>query len=190
MVTPGQPNTPTIPPIVPNIPLNLSAPLDGVFEGGGALGTAYVGALRLLEDSNLRFARVAGNSAGAITAAMVAVGFTAREIEALSSAFNGTGAALPKSLTKLGIVQPIKFDDFLDLPTVASISKENKRKTVLWHALNGTVLDVIGATEIPIPTQAATVDACVKEIFKNNLFKAAIQAVGLTPALKGALDIA
>jgi len=69
------------------------------------------------------------------------------------------------------VVQPIKFDDFLDLPTVASISKESKRKTVMWHALNGTVLDVIGATEIPVPTQAAAVDACVKAIFENDLIK-------------------
>jgi hypothetical protein len=45
----------------------------------------------------------------------------------------------------------------------------------MWHALNGTVLDVIGATEIPVPTQAAAVDACVKAIFENDLIKFAIQ---------------
>src|SRR4051812_10113843 len=74
-------------------------PIDGVFEGGGALGTAYVGVLRLLDDSGMSFARVAGNSAGAITAAMIAAGFTAREIEALSSPFNGLGS-LPESLNR------------------------------------------------------------------------------------------
>ena len=47
--------------------------VDGVFEGGGALGAAYIGALRALHDSGLWFARIAGNSAGAITASMVAV---------------------------------------------------------------------------------------------------------------------
>jgi predicted acylesterase/phospholipase RssA len=163
--------------------------VDGVFEGGGALGTAYVGALRLLEDSRIGFARVAGNSAGAITAAMIAAGFTAREIEALSSAFNPPGTPLPNSLTARHISEPIKFADFLDLPTADTISAENKRKTVLWHAFSGSVIDVIGKIDVPIPTQGKLVDACVDAILDVPLLGNALAGAGLTDLLRGALNL-
>lgn len=52
----------------------------GVFQGGGAKGAAYSGALAAVEEANLRFARVAGASAGALTAATIAAGCTADDI--------------------------------------------------------------------------------------------------------------
>ena len=54
--------------------------LAGVFEGGGAKGIAYEGALLTLEEDGLWFKAVAGASAGAITAAMIGAGFTATEL--------------------------------------------------------------------------------------------------------------
>jgi NTE family protein len=52
-----------------------------VFEGGGVKGIAYGGALEVLEQSQItpQVERVAGTSAGAITATMVALGYTAAE---------------------------------------------------------------------------------------------------------------
>jgi predicted acylesterase/phospholipase RssA len=84
--------------------------VDGVFEGGGALGTAYLGGLRALHDNDIWFKRVAGNSAGAITAAMIAVGFTAPEIEWLSSAFRSS-PRVPPSLAAVGITKPIAYSE-------------------------------------------------------------------------------
>jgi NTE family protein len=49
--------------------------IDGVFEGGGAKGTAYIGALNALRESGIWFKRVAGSSAGAITASLIAAGY-------------------------------------------------------------------------------------------------------------------
>lgn len=46
----------------------------GVFEGGGAKGVLYVGALEAMAERNLWFSAVAGSSAGAITAALIASG--------------------------------------------------------------------------------------------------------------------
>lgn len=54
----------------------------GVFEGGGAKGVLYVGALEALLERKLWFSAVAGSSAGAITAAMVAAGMGPEEIDA------------------------------------------------------------------------------------------------------------
>jgi NTE family protein len=52
-----------------------------VFEGGGVKGVAYGGALEVLEQSQItpQIERVAGTSAGAITATMVSLGYTAAE---------------------------------------------------------------------------------------------------------------
>jgi predicted acylesterase/phospholipase RssA len=52
-----------------------------VFEGGGAKGVAYVGALRALEQRGLQIRATAGASAGAITATLVAAGFDASRLE-------------------------------------------------------------------------------------------------------------
>jgi len=51
-----------------------------VFEGGGAKGIVHVGALRALEGHDIRVAGVAGTSAGAIVAALVAAGYSSREL--------------------------------------------------------------------------------------------------------------
>ena len=46
--------------------------LDLVLEGGGVKGIGLVGAVLTLGDAGYRFPRVAGTSAGAITAALIA----------------------------------------------------------------------------------------------------------------------
>lgn len=55
---------------------------DGVFEGGGVKGIAFAGAIKAAEEEGIReWVNVAGSSAGAITASLLAVGYTADEIE-------------------------------------------------------------------------------------------------------------
>ncbi len=55
--------------------------LRGVFEGGGAKGVAYRGALEAVEAEGCWFEAVAGSSAGAITAALIAAGYSPREFD-------------------------------------------------------------------------------------------------------------
>jgi NTE family protein len=50
------------------------------FEGGGAKALVHVGALKAIEERGFEFKGVAGTSAGAIVAALKAVGYTADEI--------------------------------------------------------------------------------------------------------------
>jgi NTE family protein len=63
-----------------------------VFEGGGVRGLAYIGALQAVEDAGIRpnVKAVAGTSAGAITAALVALGYTAEELGTTLTALNLT----------------------------------------------------------------------------------------------------
>jgi NTE family protein len=55
----------------------------GVFEGGGVRGTALVGAVAAAEERNISFRAVAGTSAGAIVASLVAAGYNASEMNTL-----------------------------------------------------------------------------------------------------------
>ena len=57
-------------------------PENLVFQGGGPKGIAYIGALKVLEKRNLLsgIKRVAGTSAGALTAMLVAFGYSSEEV--------------------------------------------------------------------------------------------------------------
>jgi len=54
-----------------------------IFEGGGVKGIAYAGALRVLEQQNIvsDIKRAAGTSAGAITAALIALGAASQDVQ-------------------------------------------------------------------------------------------------------------
>ncbi|MDE1148371.1 MAG: patatin-like phospholipase family protein [Azospirillaceae bacterium] len=52
----------------------------GIFEGGGAKGIAHIAGVKAAERSDLEFIGVAGASAGALIAALIAVGYKADQI--------------------------------------------------------------------------------------------------------------
>lgn len=54
---------------------------DGVFEGGGVKGIGLVGAVCRLEEEGFNFKNVAGTSAGAIVAALIAAGYRGKELK-------------------------------------------------------------------------------------------------------------
>ena len=58
-----------------------SSQADLVFEGGGVKGIGLAGAFKQVYDTGYRPACVAGTSAGAITASLVAAGYTGDELE-------------------------------------------------------------------------------------------------------------
>lgn len=56
---------------------------DGIFEGGGVRGVAFLGALRCCNDLGIRWRKLAGTSAGAITAAVLATDLSMDDLEEL-----------------------------------------------------------------------------------------------------------
>lgn len=54
--------------------------IDGVFSGGGMKAIAFVGALQVMEERGYQFNRVAGTSAGALVAALIASGYKSKDI--------------------------------------------------------------------------------------------------------------
>ena len=110
-----------------------------VFEGGGVKGIAYAGALKILEEKNVLsgIARVAGTSAGAISATLVSIRCSAAEVETIVNNTNFAsfedhkgilhiptkyglykGQAfldwMKKILQKKGIPSDVTFKDFVD----------------------------------------------------------------------------
>jgi NTE family protein len=61
---------------------------DAVFEGGGVKGTAFLGALRCFDDAGIRLRKVAGTSAGSITAALVAAQISVDDLEKIIGQLN------------------------------------------------------------------------------------------------------
>ncbi|WP_322114358.1 patatin-like phospholipase family protein [Fictibacillus sp. KU28468] len=57
--------------------------VDGVFSGGGIKGISLIGAIQAAEERGLQFKRVAGTSAGALVASLVAAGYTSAELKDL-----------------------------------------------------------------------------------------------------------
>ena len=63
---------------------------DLVFEGGGAKGMVFVGAMQVFEAQEHTFGRLLGASAGAITAALLAAGYdTVEMLAALEERVDG-----------------------------------------------------------------------------------------------------
>ena len=54
---------------------------NAVFEGGGVRGIGHVGAACGMEYAGYEFVNLAGSSAGAIVAALLAAGYTCRELK-------------------------------------------------------------------------------------------------------------
>lgn len=61
---------------------------DAVFEGGGVKGIGLVGAVAVAEERGYRWSNLAGTSAGAIVAALLAAGYTALELKEIMSALD------------------------------------------------------------------------------------------------------
>ncbi len=59
-----------------------------IMAGGGVRGTAYVGVIKALEEMGIKMSGIAGTSAGAVIASLVAVGYTYSEIKDLLYSVN------------------------------------------------------------------------------------------------------
>ncbi len=60
--------------------ISIPAKADAVFEGGGVKGIALAGSIAVAEKLGVQWQRVAGTSAGAITACLLAAGYTGEEL--------------------------------------------------------------------------------------------------------------
>src|SRR5262249_18399944 len=104
------------------------ADFDLVFEGGGAKGIAFVGALEVLKEKGHQAARYIGTSAGAITATLCAAGYSPQEMLA---------AILEKQDGKP------RFTSFMDIPAADDFSPELRRNCLTREALQDIDLPLV-----------------------------------------------
>jgi NTE family protein len=132
-------------------------------SGGGALGLAHVGALKVFEENDITPKFVSGTSAGSIVGALYASGMSVAEIEkiVLSVDRKKTFQLLAPSLPRGGIIEPNEFVAFMEdivgkdtmiedlaLPFVA-VAVDFRNGNILYLD-RGRVVDAIRAS-ISIP---------------------------------------
>src|SRR5262249_34229039 len=98
------------------------AKFDVVFEGGGAKGIAFVGALQVLKQMNYEFRLFIGTSAGAITATLCAAGYTPAEM-------------MDAVLEKQADGTP-RFSSFMDIPTPNDFSQQTRDASLIMQVLH------------------------------------------------------
>ncbi len=89
---------------------------DAVFEGGGAKGVAFVGALEVLKEKGHTIRRYVGTSAGAITATLLAAGY-------------GTAEMMEAVMERQADGTP-RFSSFMDIPQAADFSESVRDQSI------------------------------------------------------------
>lgn len=101
---------------------------DVVFEGGGAKGSAFVGALDALIERGHQTRRLIGTSAGAITATLLAAGYSPAEMQAAVNEKVGGKS---------------RFASFMDAPRAADFTDVQKDASETMAALRAAHLPLI-----------------------------------------------
>src|SRR5215471_9301789 len=124
---------------------------DAVFEGGGAKGIAFVGALEVLKQQGHTIRRCIGTSAGAITATLIAAGFTPDEI-------------MPIIDERLPDGSP-RFSSFMDIPKA-----ENFTQTIRDNSMIMTALKEVDLPLVPGPFEDRLREELVDRLLHNSIF--------------------
>ncbi|SFD53371.1 NTE family protein [Lentibacillus persicus] len=104
--------------------------IDGVFSGGGVKAYAFLGALQEVYAYNHSYERVAGTSAGAILAALIAAGYSINEIEKKFKELNTEKFLDPPKWTTL-----VPFSKWLNLYFQLGLYKGNKMEKWIYKLL-------------------------------------------------------
>ena len=135
-----------------------------VLGAGGAKGFAHVGALRAFERHGVEFDAVAGTSIGAIVGALVAMGWSAADVETL---FMGVASNPWKTL----------FD--LRVPTEAFFRSKKKSELISQYCAG------LRIEELPLPFFAVAGDltALVPVVFRTGPLALALDATSAIPTV-------
>jgi len=120
------------------------AHFDLVFEGGGAKGSVFAGALEVFYAAGHQPARLVGTSAGAITATLLAAGYTpAQMLEAVNEQLDG---------------KP-RFASFMDVPVESEFDCQTRTESQLQNILN----------QVDIPAVPAFLESRIDAVFIERL---------------------
>ncbi|CAM4397838.1 patatin-like phospholipase family protein [Paenibacillus alkaliterrae] len=108
---------------------------DAVFEGGGVRGIAFIGAIQEMEAKGYEWERLAGTSAGAVVAALLACGYSSRELVHIMKTLDYSrllGRTWVHYLPIVGKALPLLFKSgiYLNTPLEDKLTYWLKRKGV------------------------------------------------------------
>ncbi|MDR0856073.1 MAG: patatin-like phospholipase family protein [Clostridiales bacterium] len=149
------------------MPQPMSAPripCKAVFEGGGVRGTGYAGAIAAFEEAGYTFTSVAGSSAGAIVASLVAAGYSAAEMKEVIVALDYSTFVKKDFLDYLGTVGKL-FSVGLDYGVYDPSAFEQWLTAMLEKKNVGAFSDL----RIPLFVTAADVSAQKLLVFPRDL---------------------
>lgn len=81
--------------------------VDGVFEGSGVKGIGLVGAAETIEDAGYEFVNLAGTSAGAVVATLLAAGYSAKELKPIINDINFATFQDPPLIGRVPFIGPL-----------------------------------------------------------------------------------
>jgi NTE family protein len=128
---------------------------DLVFEGGGAKGSAFGGAMDAFTNAGHTIRRIIGTSAGAITATLIGAGYSATEmLQACAETLPGTNTPV--------------FTTFMDPPEAADFDQQVRADSQTMEILEQVRIPLIGTR-----LDAALLDALLevdlyREVFSFN----------------------
>ena len=124
---------------------------DLVFEGGGAKGMVFVGAMKVFEEKGHEPARLVGTSAGAITATLMAAGYDSQMMsDALGEEVNG---------------EPV-FATFMDSPQKTDFSKSE-----IKGSLTRQIMDGIDLPFVPRSVEEWIDDKMIDQLMKISIYR-------------------
>ena len=136
--------------------------INGVFEGGGIKGIAYIGAIRFLEERGFQFRGVGGASVGSLFSALLAAKYTSKDMERIIKDFDANILTYSKSKKPIqkfingikhkGLYSMKFFENYLNELLVAkNCSKFMDVKVGEDYLLKIVVTDLKNKREIIIP---------------------------------------
>ncbi|MFN0281225.1 MAG: patatin-like phospholipase family protein [Kineosporiaceae bacterium] len=139
----------------------------GVFEGGGAKGVAYAGALAAMAQRRWWFDAVAGASAGAITAALVAAGLTpdqigSKTIEALGTVPTSGWAGVRRLKRTTGFYPSGALSQWLE-----GLLREQTTRQPSATSSSVTFAELFAATHIELNVVATDISARAQVVFSH-----------------------
>jgi len=129
---------------------------DLVFEGGGAKGLAHVGAIKEFVREGNELGRMVGTSAGAMSAGLLAAGFSPDELK-------------EAALEKLPNGKPV-FSGFMDIPT--TFSDQSIEKSRLVEMMND-----VGPSWVPQAARKRIEMSIMNRLLKSKYFREAFAFV-------------
>jgi NTE family protein len=124
---------------------------DAVFEGGGAKGVAFVGALEVLKEKGHKIRRYVGTSAGAIAATLLAAGYD-------------TGDMMAAVMERQADGTP-RFSSFMDIPQAADFSEAVRNQSI-----TAQVFREVDLPFVPAALEGRLDTALLDRLLHNSLY--------------------